>query len=50
MQSSVDLPARGDEITIAGVVDALVDECELRWANKDAQRVSIRATKYRALS
>jgi hypothetical protein len=46
MQSGVTPPDRGATITIGGVTAALVDEVELRWANKDAQRISIRATKY----
>lgn len=50
MQSSVTLPDRGDTISIGGVVAALVDDVELRWANRDAQRVMIRATKYRNLA
>ena len=49
MQSSVNLPDRGDTISIGGVVAALVDEVEQRWANRDAQRLMIRATKYRNL-
>lgn len=46
MQSSVTLPDRGDAINIGNVVGASVDDVELKWANKDAQRVAIRATKY----
>lgn len=50
MQSGVSLPTRGADISIGAVVDALVDEVELKWANRDAKRISIRATKYRAMS
>lgn len=44
--SSVVLPARGDQITIAGVVNALVDDIEEKWANNNAKMFTIRATKY----
>ena len=44
--SSVTLPARGDAITIAGVVNALVDDIEEKWVNNNAKMFTIRATKY----
>lgn len=50
MQTGVSLPARGGEIEIGGVAAALVDEVELKWANREAKRISIRATKYRAMA
>ena len=44
--AAVILPARGDAITIAGVVNALVDDLEEKWSNNNAKMFIIRATKY----
>ncbi len=49
MQSSVTPPERGDSINIGGVVGAFVKRVKLIWANKEAQKISIQATKYRNL-
>ncbi len=44
--SSITLPARGDTINIGGLIGALVDDIEEKWANNNAKMFTIRATKY----
>jgi hypothetical protein len=44
--SSVNLPERGDTITIGGIVNALVDDFDEKWSNTNAKMFTIRATKY----
>lgn len=44
--AAVTPPVRGDAITIGGVANCLVDEVELKWANKTAKMIVVRATKY----
>lgn len=37
---------RGDQITVAGVVNALVDDTEEMWKQDDVRRVRVNATRY----
>lgn len=38
--------ARGDAITIGGVVNCLVDNTELKWTNDNTQKFTVNATRY----
>ena len=44
--STVTLPERGDTITIGCITNALVDDLDEKWSNKNAKMFTIRATKY----
>lgn len=44
--AAVNLPDRGDTITIGGVASCLVDDIEEKWSNVNAKMFTIRATKY----
>jgi len=38
--------ARGDQITICGLLNCLVDETDEKWAQNDVRKFSVKATKY----
>lgn len=42
--------ARGDAITIGGVVGALVDDTEIVWERRDVRKYKVNATKYDGLT
>lgn len=42
--------ARGDQITVAGVVNAIVEGTEELWENKNVRRFRVEATKYTGMT
>jgi len=48
-QTSIDIPTRGDTITIAGVL-CLVDDTEENWTNEKEKSFNVKATRYVANS
>lgn len=43
--TDVDLPERGDTVTIAGIA-CLVDDFDVAWENEKERQLTIRATRY----
>lgn len=50
MQTDVTPPERGTTISIGGVTTALVDDYEIRYQNRDAVRLMVRAKAYDGVS
>ncbi|MGC3991695.1 MAG: hypothetical protein QM796_18790 [Chthoniobacteraceae bacterium] len=48
--SGTALPVRGDNVSLAGLTDVLVDEVTQNWANEKEQQATIRGTKYAHLT
>ena len=44
-QASLNLPTRGDTVTIAGL-DCLCDETEEQWSNEKEKSFTVKATRY----
>src|SRR5688500_18778027 len=46
VQTAAPTLARGDEVTICGVADCLVDETEQNWENKGTSKFTVQATRF----
>ena len=50
VQTSAPTLAVGDQITICGVANCLVDELDEKWAQNDVRKFSVKATKYSGMT
>jgi hypothetical protein len=49
-QTGVDIPARGDAMSVCGLTDVLCDESEIKWTQGKEQMVSVKGTFYEYLT